>query len=326
MFLMRFDMRAPNHSAAEVAGLYKQAVEIAAWGEERGCIATILSEHHAAADGYLPAPLLLASAIAARTHKMPLQISALLLPLYDPLRAAEEMAILDILSHGRVSYVLGLGYRPEEYNMFGVAMKGRGQRMERWVDTLQKAWRGEPFEFEGRQVQVTPRPFSPSGPMLMMGGNTETAARRAARLGIGFHSQGGRPELEGIYLQECEKHGREPQTLIVPGGETVTCAFIATDLDLAWAELGPHMLHDARVYAEWAQHGPSAVSHAKATTIDQLRAEQGAYRIFTPPEAVEHIGRNGILVLHPLCGGIPAEVAWKSLKLLESEVLPALGG
>jgi alkanesulfonate monooxygenase SsuD/methylene tetrahydromethanopterin reductase-like flavin-dependent oxidoreductase (luciferase family) len=324
MFLMRFDMRAPGCEGAELAQLYEEAVKMSVWGEGRGCMSVVLSEHHASEDGYLPAPLLLASAIAANTRTMSIQIAALLLPLYDPVRVAEDMTILDILARGRVSYVLGLGYRPEEYDLFGVPMKGRGRRMEQWVDTIRRAWSGESFEFEGRHVQITPRPFSPSGPMLMMGGNTERAAKRAARLGVGFLSEGGKPELEAVYLDACREEGRDPEVVIVPPGGTVTCAFVATDPDQAWRELGPHMLHDARMYADWAVHGPSAVSHTKATTVDELRAERGAYQVFTPQEAADYIGRNGILVMHPLCGGTPIDAAWKSLQLLESEVLPIL--
>jgi alkanesulfonate monooxygenase SsuD/methylene tetrahydromethanopterin reductase-like flavin-dependent oxidoreductase (luciferase family) len=81
--MLRFDMRAPE-SGAPAADLYPAALEMAAWGEKNGCIAIAVSEHHESPDGYLPAPLVLAAAIAARTQRVPVQVAALLLPLHDP--------------------------------------------------------------------------------------------------------------------------------------------------------------------------------------------------------------------------------------------------
>ena len=84
---MRFDMRAPDFGAP-IQELYAAALEMAEWGESRGCMSIQLSEHHASSDGYLPAPFLLASGMAARTTRLPLQIAALLVPLHDPVALA----------------------------------------------------------------------------------------------------------------------------------------------------------------------------------------------------------------------------------------------
>ena len=88
----------------------------------------MVSEHHAADDGYLPSPLLVASAFAAVTSRVPITISALLVNLYEPVRLAEDIAVLDHLSKGRVSYTFGLGYRPVEYELYGRAWETRGPR------------------------------------------------------------------------------------------------------------------------------------------------------------------------------------------------------
>ena len=129
MFMMRFDMRAPEFGGS-TTDLYKTAIEMAEWGESRGCFATIISEHHTSSDGYIPSPLLLASAMAARTSTMPISIAAALLAFYDPIRLAEDMAVLDIISNGRLSYTLGLGYRREEFEMYGIDWKERGKVVE----------------------------------------------------------------------------------------------------------------------------------------------------------------------------------------------------
>src|SRR5690349_18375772 len=105
MYMLRFDMRAPEIGAS-TADLYSAATDMCEWAENHGALAAVLCEHHGSHDGYLPSPLILASAIAARTKRLPITIAALLLPFYDTVRLAEDMAVLDLISKGRVSYIL----------------------------------------------------------------------------------------------------------------------------------------------------------------------------------------------------------------------------
>jgi len=320
MFTLRFDMRLRDGDASAPA-LYRAAIEMAAWGEAHGAAIAMVSEHHASSDGYLPAPLVLASAMAARTTKLPIQIAALLVPLHDPIELAEQMAVLDIVSGGRVSYICALGYRPEEYAMFGRDIKQRGKRMEACLAAMKRAWRGEPFEYEGRRVRVTPRPLTPGGPALFMGGNAPEAVRRAARFGMGMMTMGGNAGLNAIYEHACAEYGTKPQLFLNPVGDSPSTCFIARDVDEGWREIGPYMLHDAAMYASWFKD-MGTITKSTALTLDALRAEQGSYRVFTPDEAVERIRKHGPLMLQPLCGGLPPEIAWKSLELLASDVLP----
>ena len=322
MFTLRFDMRAKD-GPGSAADLYGTAVAMAAFGERNGAAAVVVSEHHASPDGYLPAPLLLASAIAARTERLPIQVAALLLPLHDPIALAEQMAVLDLISRGRVSYVCAVGYRPEEYAMFGQDFRGRGRRMEESLRALRRALGGETFEYQGRPVSVTPRPLTPGGPFLWMGGNSPAAVRRAARFGMGMLTQGGDPALERIYREACAEHGTKPQLFINPSGDAPVSCFISEDVERAWRELGPYLLHDAQMYAGWMGES-SAISKSLARSVDELRGENGAYRIFTPDEAIAQIRKSGMLMLQPLSGGIPPRLAWPSLELLVAKVLPAV--
>ena len=322
MFTMRFDMRAPE-GGAPAPDLYRAALEMAEWGERHGCVGVQVSEHHAAPDGYLPAPLVLASAIAGRTRRLPIQVAALILPLHDPIELAEQMAVLDLVSAGRVSYVLALGYRPEEYAMFGRDLRERGRRMDACLAALRRAFSGESFDFEGRRVCVLPRPQTPGGPLLLLGGGSPAAVRRAARFGLGMLTQGGDASLERLYRDECARRGTKPGLFLNPPPDIVTSAFVAEDPDAAWRRLGPHLLHDARSYAAWLAEG-AAVSRSDARSVEELRAAGRPYRIFTPDEAIAWIRERGVLLLQPLCGGIPPSVAWEHLELLERRVLPAL--
>ena len=324
MYTLRFDMRAKD-GPASAADLYAAAVEMAAFGEQNGAAAAMVSEHHASPDGYLPAPLVLASALAARTTRLPIQVAALLVPLYDPVPLAEQMAVLDLISRGRVSYVCAVGYRPEEYAMFGRDIKRRGRRMEESLAVMRRAWTGEPFTYEGRAVRVTPLPVTPGGPLLFMGGNSEVVVRRAARLGMGMLTMGGKLELEDLYRRACAEHGTQPQLFVNPTGDAPMSCFVAEDPERAWRELGPYLLHDARMYAAWMGEG-EAISKSVAKDVDALRRENGPYRIFTPAQAVEQMRKSGMLMLQPLCGGLPPKLAWASLELLAAKVLPAVKG
>jgi len=321
MFTMRFDMRAPAFGA-NPADLYEAALEMAAWGEANGCVAIQVSEHHRSSDGYLPSPMILASAIASRTKTTPIQVAALVLPLHDPIEIAEQMAVLDIISKGRVSYIMVVGYVAAEFAMFGREMKGRGKRIEKCLDALQLAFRGEEFEFEGRPVRVTPAPFTKGGPFLFMGGGSAIVARRAARYGMGLLAMGANPELEAIYLAACEEYGNPPGLFIEPAPGQPNSVFVARDRDEAWEKWGPHLLHDAMAYAEWMGDDIDSATKSESLTIEGLRAEKGNYRIMSPEEAIEAIESRGRIQLQPLCGGLPPEFAWESLETIVRDVLP----
>ncbi len=198
MFTLRFDMRAPDW-AGPPADLYAAAIDMCAWAETRGAVLAVLSEHHDADDGHLPAPLTLAAAIAARTRSLAIMLAAVPIPLWDPIRLAEEMSVLDLISRGRVSYAFGVGHRRAEYEHFGVDMATRGRAADEILSVLSRLVRGEPVEYRGRQVRVTPPCASPGGPMMLVAGGSTAGARRAGAFGLGFISQTDMPGLKEHY-------------------------------------------------------------------------------------------------------------------------------
>ena len=322
VFLMRFDLRAPGPTPP--SDLYAAALDMAEWGESRGCLAVVVSQHHASDDGYLPSPVTMAAALAARTSTVPISIAALLLLMYDPVKLAEDLNVLDHLSRGRVSSTIGLGYRPEEFAMFGVDYASRGAEMEERLGVLQAALAGDVVTWRGRTATVRPGPYTAGGPPLSYGGGTPAAARRAARFGLDFIGEADRPDLAEVYAAEAARVGREPGACLVPSKASPSSVFVAEDVDAAWAALGPHLLHDAQAYGAWLADDHDAVTKSRAGSVDELRAERGSYRIVTPDEAVALIHAHGYLGLQPLCGGLDPDLAWSSLRLIESEVLPAL--
>ncbi len=315
MFIVRFDFRLGPRSDTSMADLYAAALEMTEWAEANGAMMAMFSEHHSSPDGYLPSPLVLAGAAAARTSTLPIGVGALLALMYDPVKLAEDMIVLDHLSRGRVSYTVGLGYRPEEYAMFGVDTATRGIRMDEQLSVLTRALAGERFEWQGRTIEVTPTAFTPGGPPISYGGGTPAAARRAARLGMMFLPQHSDPALADAYDEAALEAGNPTGLCLSPGAGSPTTLFVADDIDAAWAELGPHLLHDAHMYAEWMGDDAS-LSVSRATTVDELRAENGAYRIVTIDEARALRDQYGVLSLQPLCGGIPPATAWPYLQTL----------
>jgi alkanesulfonate monooxygenase SsuD/methylene tetrahydromethanopterin reductase-like flavin-dependent oxidoreductase (luciferase family) len=322
--MMRFDMRAPA-IGAPAGELYAAALEMSSWAESRGCLAAVVSEHHTSDDGYLPSPLILATAMAARTTTLPIMVAVVLLPLYDPVRLAEDMVVLDVISSGRVSYVAGIGYRPVEYEMYGVDFHRRGRIGEANLQILLKAKSGEPFDHEGRRIHVTPPPVTPGGPMVMWGGGSVAAARRAGRFGLGFLAQGGGDALTTEYEQAARASGHEPQLCYVPSVDDATTVFVADDVERAWLELGPHLMHDVTMYGSWNEGNDHTASLSFASSAEELRAENRSHRILDVDEALELVRAGTPLQLHPLIGGLPPDIAWPYLETAMKVVEQAHG-
>ncbi len=306
-------MRSETLDSSARADLYQAAIEMCAWAETHGGVAAVVSEHHGVDDGYLPSPIPLAAAIAARTTTIPITVAALLLALYEPIKLAEDMAVVDLISRGRVLYVIGIGYRDEEFAMFGVDRSRRAQSVEERIGILRRLWAGDEVECDGRKARVMPRPFSPGGPMLAYGGGTEAAARRAGRLGMYFIAESHDATLEAAYRDEAQRHGVAPVGCAFPPPDVPLTVFVADDPERAWAEIGEYLLVDAAGYARWNAHRSGTASMSFADTVAKLEAERGAYQILTPDEAAGQIARGIPLNLQPLAGGVPPDIAWRYL-------------
>jgi alkanesulfonate monooxygenase SsuD/methylene tetrahydromethanopterin reductase-like flavin-dependent oxidoreductase (luciferase family) len=320
VFMLRFDMRAPSFGAPPAA-LYAAVPEMCAWGEDHGGVAAVLCEHHGCEDGYLPAPLMLASAVAARTQRLALSL-ILILPFYDPVRLAEDMAVLDIISGGRASYILALGYRPEEFEHFGVPFDERGRVVDEKLALLRRLLAGETVIHDGRRITVTPRPQTAGGPGLTWGGGTIAAARRAGRYGLGMLGNANVPGMQEAYEAACLKHGHTPGAVFLPGRDTPSVCFVADDVEQAWSELGEYLLHDARTYAEWNPGNTTSAGISHVSTVAELRETSASHVIISVPEAISQVRAGQILNLAPLCGGLPPEIAWPYLKRVGEVVLP----
>ncbi|HTZ09498.1 MAG TPA: LLM class flavin-dependent oxidoreductase [Acidimicrobiales bacterium] len=324
LFGLRFDLRNPAFAGTSAAERYEAALDMAEWADGLGCLSIVVSEHHGSPDGYLPSPIPMLAAMAARTTTVRLAVAALIAPFYDPLRLSEDMVVLDHLSRGRADLIVAGGYVPDEFAMYGVPMGERGRRVHEVVTTLKAAFTGDPFDYRGRTVRVTPPPYRAGGPAVVLGGSSEAAARRAARIADGFLPSV--PEVWGFYADELARLGR-PDPGPCPVGAQRTVA-LARDPDQGWAQMAPFFLHETNAYGTWLTEGDGAGPYRVVADAEELRAS-GQYAVLTPDAYVAELGAASptpFVLLHPLCGGMPIELAWSSLRLFEHEVLPALAG
>jgi len=315
---IRFDLRRPPFSEVSHEEQYAACLDQCAWADEHGFDAVVLSEHHGVEDGYMSAPLTIAAAIAGRTRRVQISVAAALIPLHDPVRLAEQVAAVELLSGGRLSFVAGLGYRYEEFEMAGVDRKRRGTLLEEAIDVMRKAWTGEPFEWRGRTIRVTPKP--PMQPLIMLGGSTEKSAHRAARLRTAFSPSIGDPRLAEVYNEECARIGFQG-FVNLPGGPGFV--HVSEDPEGDWAKIAPHALYDAETYHSWQTPGQRSQVTVAAKSADELR-RSGVYQVLTPDQCVALAERYGRILLHPLMGGLPPAFGWQSLELFAKKVLPRI--
>ena len=322
LFGLRYDLRSAPGSAVAKPALYRAALEQCAWADRLGFAMVTLSEHHGSPDGYLPSPLVMAAAIAARTERLRIMISTLVATLYDPVRLAEDFAVLDNLSNGRILPVLSAGYVASEFESFGKRLGERRKTMDGIAGFLRQAWTGEPFAYEGRTVCVTPRPAQ-ARPPIWMGGSSRAAAARAARDADNFVPSS--PEFFDMYREELVKLGKPD-----PGPRPASLGrflYLAEDPDAAREEIAPYLMHENNAYAAWADAQGVATSYRHYASAQELR-DTGTYPVMTPRQLLEHIEAAGpydMVLFHPLAGGMEPGLAWRSLRLFEQEVYPQTG-
>jgi alkanesulfonate monooxygenase SsuD/methylene tetrahydromethanopterin reductase-like flavin-dependent oxidoreductase (luciferase family) len=324
MLTMRHDFRAPAFGPATSAEIYAAALEQYRWADAAGWDMAVLSEHHGIDDGWLPAPLTIAGVILGGSPRIPVFVSASILPLHDPVRIAEQIAVLDNAAPGRLITVFGAGYKREEFAMAGADHEGRGKVLEEYVDVVVRALSGEPFEWRGRTITVTPLPVTRPHPMILIGGGVPAAARRAARLRLPMMPMNTDPRLPDAYREEADRIGFSGGFVMVPSGPTFV--HVTNDPERTWSQIGDYLLYEAKTYASYQTPGQHSTPMVDASTVDELKASPQIV-VGTPDEVVAaaaSVPPMGALTFNPLAGGLPPALAWESLELFASEVHPRL--
>jgi probable F420-dependent oxidoreductase len=293
--------------------------------EAAGFDSVWLGEHHNRTLLY-PAPLVGLAAIAGRTRRVRLGTGVLLLPLYQPVAVAEEAAMVDVISRGRLILGIGAGYAPEEFAAFGVSMKERGSRLDEAVPLIHRLWTEDSVSHEGRHYRVAnaslrPRPVQRPRPPMWFAGWVEPALRRAGRLGDAWL---GGPSATLDELAACVRMYRE-----AGGGEVALMryVFVAESLERARAIAGDAFIRAFEAtYFRWPH--PVVKRPAGALTIERLSEDRIV--LGDPASCVRQIERfqAELGMTHLVCRmsvtGIPADAAHASMDLFTREVMPAL--
>jgi alkanesulfonate monooxygenase SsuD/methylene tetrahydromethanopterin reductase-like flavin-dependent oxidoreductase (luciferase family) len=317
-FGFSLDLRAPDFGTPHKR-IYSQVLKMAEWGDTHGIAYTQLMEHHGSSDGYLPSPFVFAAAMAARTEKMRIMIGALLLPLHDPVRVAEDFVVADLVSGGRLSIVLGAGYNRPEFAMFKKRLEDRGRLLDEGTEIILRALSGERFEFDGREIFVRPLPLQDPYKAVLSGGGVPASAKRALRFGLGMYPMN--EETARAYEEGCRQAGREPGFIYRSMGWT----HIAEDPEKAWRQLLPHVSHVVNSYVQFASGTTSSSGFEHIHTAEAAK-EAGIINVLTPDEAVERAKeadrRGASIVFAPVIGGLDPDIGWEMLELFHNKVLP----
>ena len=316
---------------------YRETLEMVRLAERLGFDSAWVSEHHGSSDGYLPSQLALLAALAAVTERIRLGTGVILAPLHDPLRLAEDAAVVDQLSGGRLVLGLGNGWREEEFRMFDSSRAERGARTEETVEVLRRAWTGRRFSFEGRtlrydRVRITPRPARPQGIPIVLGGYDRRAVLRAGRLGDGYVTDESGPEEMRDSLALVDEGaagvGRDPTTLAIV---VLQNAFAWREGD-PWPMLHEGVAHQLGTYAAWGEGADTP----ELDRLDPLPPSEEYLRASTPagtpqevlgtlmPVVHEFGDRDLQLVVRLHYPGMDLETAGRAVETFAAEVMPVL--
>jgi probable F420-dependent oxidoreductase len=323
-----YDFRNPVEYRQPWSQLYTELLDQASYAEELGFDSIWLSEHHFTDEGYLPSMPVVLGALSERTSRVRLGTAVLLAPLHHPLKLAEDLAVVDQLSGGRLDVGLAPGYRPKEFSVLDVPKRERGTRTDETIELLRLAWTGETFSYSGQHFQfsdviVTPPPAQSPAPPIWIGGSSLAAARRAARYGLAFMPDSGAgPEVYEAYLSGLPAG-------VAPRISTNRVLFAASSTEKAWEQCGEYLLYQFNGYRKWFSDAGDDDSHGEALT-DPSVLSRDHYFVGTPDDIIASIKASQErysyeeLIFWARPPGMPIEASTASLELIARHVLPAL--
>jgi alkanesulfonate monooxygenase SsuD/methylene tetrahydromethanopterin reductase-like flavin-dependent oxidoreductase (luciferase family) len=230
-----------------------QAAEASGWD---GCFIT---EHHQQDDGYLPNPLLMAGLVGMKTQRIKIGTCVLLIPLHHPVHVAEDCAVIDLATRGRLVLSIGVGYQPHDFAAFEIPVAERATRTEEALEILRHCWSGERFSYSGKHFRyqdtlIRPTPFQKPGPPVWMASWTPPGLRRAGKMADGWIADPVQclpviKDYAARYRTAAQKAGRKPYICLMRD------AVIAGNMKEAEAESGPTM-YTHRFYFQYGAYVP----------------------------------------------------------------------
>ncbi|MBX9638565.1 MAG: LLM class flavin-dependent oxidoreductase [Mycobacteriaceae bacterium] len=327
-FGLYYDFRNPPGSRQDPAELYEGILNQIVRAETLGWDDVWISEHHFCDDDYLPSVFPMAAAIAARTKRIRIGIGILILPFHDPLRVAEDAAVVDIVSNGRLELGIGGGYRAQEFAGFGIDPSERAGRLNEALPLLRRLFAGETVTHQGKyyhygEVSLRPLPVQGAALPLWAGGTTPAAIRRAAKHCDGFLGLGPIGPMIPSYRDELRKAGKDPDAAEV--ASALMWLLVSRDPEARWKQAQAHLSYQINRYATWTKDaGLNFVQPAH----DRAALEQQGCLIVTPEQANEiltnFIDDNELTRFYSwtLPPGLPPEWSDEHVELFATEVAP----
>lgn len=321
------------------------------------------NEHHTSPYGLMNSPNLMAAAVSQRTKNLKLLIYGNLLPLHEPVRLAEELAMLDCISNGRIISGFARGI-PREYKVYGVPLTESRARFEEAWEIIRRAWTEEVFSYEGKfwtykDVAIWPRPVQQPHPPVWMPVTTskesiEWAARHNVPITPGIGTRGLQEDVISYYAKCLAQHGNH----LTPDHLNLTTnVYLADSKAQAVKEAGPHLLYFNKTlfsHGNVTDHNPlqqagymsdSALDYIRPENMHAAQRAREDFRNMTmddierraehmpwgPPaevrdriiEEADHLGGNTVL-LNMNRGDMPHELFMAQIRRFAAEVLPAL--
>lgn len=209
-------------SAEHIGRRWQETLDAAEVAEEAGFDGVFVPEHHMMPDGYLPAPLVACGALAARTRRVDIGTTIFLLPYYNPVQVAEQAAMVDVISGGRMRLGCGLGALPDEFALYGIDNATQISRFEEAIGLVRQAWSGDEINHRGKHFTATGRISpAPQSAELWLGAMSDGGIRRAARFGAPWvtdplHNLGVMADWADLYRRSGEEYGtRADQKLVL---------------------------------------------------------------------------------------------------------------
>jgi probable F420-dependent oxidoreductase len=314
---------------------YPEALREAIRGEELGFHSVWLEEHHGVRDHYWPSPIVALAGFATRTSEILLGTDIIVLPFYDPVRVAEDAAMVDIISGGRFILGVAIGYRPDEFDLFRVPLKRRGARFEEQVRIIRALWTQDDMDFDGEfykfhNARIEPKPLAKPHPPIWIGGWGPLSLRRAAELGDAW-IPGPTAGLEKLLAcQDTYQEAIAASGKALPEEVPLTRELVIADTNAKARELAEkYLLINYRdEYGGGWEH--PLIGKEDASPVDKLDAlGRERFIVGDPDRCVEIIQRFvdsfGVnhLIFRLYFPGMPHEHIMRELELLSKEVMPA---
>jgi probable F420-dependent oxidoreductase len=303
--------------------------------EQVGFDAILVGEHHQHRDGFLPSPLIVSTAVAARTQKIRIGTGILLLPLYHPVHVAEDAATLDIISRGRLILGVGMGYQAGDFGAFGVPLSQRVSRMEEGIEIIRACWTQDRCSYAGKRfrldnVAVYPKPVQRPHPPIWVGAMADESIRRAAQYGDAW--------LTGI-TQPMPNIRRHTQIYKAYAGEfhrparitLMRDAWVADTRQQAMDQYGPEVLAAYKYY--WKSDSLSFQDNRSESefTIEKMAPDR--IIMGSPDEVVDQLQRwqetmGAEMIIFRLrqahSGGPSHDKSLRAIRLFGEKVIPQL--